>query len=413
MKNGYRVNTAEIVCVGTELLIGDIVNTNAAYLSQKLAGIGVNQYHQQVVGDNPARLTACLTSALSRVDLVILTGGLGPTKDDLTKETAASVMGRELIVDAEATRRLESYFVSRRSVMTGNNRKQALVPSGSVVFQNDAGTAPGMAIEDEENGKIVMLLPGPPRELRPMFEQKALPYLSRFVDGVFFSRNVNICGMGESKVAHILDAIIENGSNPTVAPYACDGEVRLRVTARGKSEEECAALCDLTVEKIRRTPVGEFIYGIDTTLEEAAVKRLAGKRLTLTVSEKATGGLICRKITSIPEQRDVFTGGVVLPGGERSETPSTEELLQEKKGEETLARTEADVALVLGDFCLSPSDPKERAVSCAVCARGRKPRVETFFIRDNGADYLRECASKRALSLLLKALKDERPEASE
>lgn len=177
-----RLNTAEILCVGTELLLGDIVNTDAAFISRRLAALGINQYSQSVVGDNPERLKSALSLAISRSDLVILTGGLGPTYDDLTKETAAELMSRKLFMHEESLERLRARIERAGHEMTENNKKQALIPEGSVVFRNDYGTAPGMAIEDLEKGKVVILLPGPPRECEPMFVEQAEPYLKKFSD---------------------------------------------------------------------------------------------------------------------------------------------------------------------------------------------------------------------------------------
>ncbi len=306
------IKTAEILCVGTELLIGDIVNTNAAYISKRLAEMGINQYYQGVVGDNPERLSAALSEALERSDLVITSGGLGPTYDDLTKETAASALGRGMHEDADALEAIRLYFERTGRVMTDNNKKQALIPDGSTVFMNKNGTAPGIAIEDFEHGKIIVMLPGPPRELEPMFADSVMPYLSQFTENVFFSRNVNIFGLGESAVESVLGSLMTDSTNPTVAPYVSTGEVRLRVTARAKTQEECVALCDSMIEKIKATDVAPYIYGIDAdSLENALLKTLSEKKLTFGSAESCTGGLIGKRMTDLAGASSVYFGTIV------------------------------------------------------------------------------------------------------
>ncbi len=307
-----KIEKSEILSVGTELLLGDIVNTDAAYISKRLAALGINMYYQSAVGDNPERLTAALRLSLSRSDLVILTGGLGPTYDDLTKETAAKLMGREMHLHEESLERLTARFKARGREVTENNKKQAYMPEGAVVFRNDYGTAPGLAIEDEESGKVLILLPGPPRELEPMFREQVEPYLKKFSDKIFFSKNVNILGMGESHVENILRELMQSSENPTIAPYAKDGEVLLRVTASGKTEEECIPLCDEAIKKIENSPVGEYIYGVDAyPMEKLVVSELIRRRLTISAAESCTGGYIAKRITDISGASAVLDGSIV------------------------------------------------------------------------------------------------------
>lgn len=307
-----KIKSAEIVCVGTELLLGDIVNTDAAFISKRLAALGINQYFQSVVGDNPERLAGILELALGRSDLVILTGGLGPTYDDLTKETAAKMMGRKLYLHEESLERIKARINHHGHNMTENNKKQALIPEGSVVFRNNYGTAPGMAIEDQVNNKIVILLPGPPRECEPMFTEEVEPYLGKFSDHILFSRCVNIFGMGESKVEDSLREFMECSLNPTIAPYAKDGEVLLRVTASGKSETECKLLCDVAIEKIKSSAVGEYIYGIDAgSLEQRLVSELATRGLKIASAESCTGGYVSKRITNVSGSSEVLDGSIV------------------------------------------------------------------------------------------------------
>lgn len=302
---------AEILCAGTELLIGDIVNTNAAYLSRRLAALGIGVFWQNVVGDNPERLAAELRTALERADLVVLSGGLGPTKDDLTKEVAASVLGRETELCPEALERIERYFAATGRVMTENNRKQAMMPTGATVFLNDYGTAPALALETNE-GKVAVLLPGPPRELEPLFREKVEPFLAARCDGVLFSRNVMISGMGESAVEDALTPAFFEASNPTAALYCKEGEVRLRVTARAETEAAAREACDRVVEQVKSSPVGEYIYGVDVDTPEAAlVAALQKKGLTVATAESCTGGLIAKRLTDVAGCSSVVAGGVV------------------------------------------------------------------------------------------------------
>ncbi len=307
-----KINTAEILSVGTELLLGDIVNTDAAYVARGLAALGINLYHQGVVGDNPKRLEGALKFALGRSDLVILTGGLGPTYDDLTKETAAKLMGRSMYLHEESLERMRVRFESRGLTMTENNKKQALMPEGAIVFKNDYGTAPGLAIEDEEKGKIIIMLPGPPRELEPMFDEVVTPYLKKFSQRVLFSRTVNIFGMGESKVETVLKDIMLSSKNPTLAPYAKDGEVLLRVTASGENETECRTMCDEMIARIRETEVGAYIYGVDSgSLEAALVNELIKQGKTVAAAESCTGGYVAKRITNVSGSSSVIDGSIV------------------------------------------------------------------------------------------------------
>jgi len=307
-----KINSAEILCVGTEILIGDIVNTNAAYISSRLAALGINQYYQAVVGDNPARLEQKIREALERTDLLIMTGGLGPTYDDLTKETAAKCMGRKLYLHERSLERMTAYFKSRNYVMSETNKKQAYMPESSVVFDNDHGTAPGLAMEDEVNGKIVIMLPGPPREMKPMWDDSVEPYLLGYSESMFYSKNINITGMGESAVEEVLADYMKSAVNPTVAPYCKEGEVRLRVTAKAGSEADARKMCDETIDKILESEVGKYDYGINVdSLEHALVNALHEHSLTLCTAESCTGGLIAERITAVAGCSDVFFGGCV------------------------------------------------------------------------------------------------------
>ncbi len=308
-----KIEKAEILCVGTELLLGDIVNTNAAYLSQRLAELGIAVYHHTVVGDNPERLRRALSEASERSDLIIMSGGLGPTCDDLTKEVTARFFGRELVMIPEELERIRTYFKETGRVMTENNEKQAKMPEGATVIRNNYGTAPGVAIEGEDC--VAIMLPGPPRELEPMFSEEVIPYLRRhggLGNTVILSRNIHILGMGESQVESELKELMTECENPTIAPYCALGEVRLRTTARAESREKALEMCNSMIEKVRQTSVGGYIYGIDCeSVEHALLDTLRKAGLTFACAESCTGGLIAKRMTDLPGVSEVFLGGAV------------------------------------------------------------------------------------------------------
>jgi nicotinamide-nucleotide amidase len=310
------IRTAEILCVGTELLLGDIVNTNAAFLARRLASLGIAVYHQTVVGDHPERLRVALSDAFEghgrpAADLVILSGGLGPTYDDLTKETVADYFGRSMALHEESLAAIRDFFTRTGRVMTPNNEKQAMMPEGCVVFPNAYGTAPALAVGDET--RTAIMLPGPPAELIPLFDTLVVPFLRRFTDGVLISRNIHIMGLGESTVESILHGLMVSSSNPTVAPYCKSGEVRLRVTARAHDEAEAAAMCDRLVAQIRQMPeISPYVYGVDCDNVETALVRFFTERgLTVATAESCTGGMVGQRITGVSGASAVYAGGFV------------------------------------------------------------------------------------------------------
>lgn len=301
----------ELVSVGTELLLGNIVNTNARYLSEKCAMLGLNVYYQTTVGDNEERLAEVIKTALNRSDIVILNGGLGPTEDDLTKETCARVMGLSLVKDAHTEERLKEYYRERKKEdLPESNWKQAVIPEGAVVFDNENGTAPGLAVE--QDGKTVILVPGPPNELYPMMENQICPYLQKKNEDVILSQMVKICGFGESKVEEMILDLIDKQTNPTLATYAKQGEVHLRVTARAASEEEARKLLKPMVKEIKKR-FGEAVYTTDEkeTLTDVVVKLLKKHELTVTTAESCTGGLLAGTLVGVPGVSEVFREGFV------------------------------------------------------------------------------------------------------
>lgn len=310
-----KIKNAEILCVGTELLLGEVVNTNAAYLCRELAGLGISVYHTSVVGDNPHRLEDAVRNALKNADLLILTGGLGPTYDDLTKETVAACLGLPMVRDEKILSDINKYFADTGRTMPENNAKQADVPKGGAAIPNRTGTAPGIFIE--KDGKVVVLLPGPPFEMQPMFKEYVYPRLREMSDKVLVSHNIHIMGMGESEVeTHLLD-LMQNSSNPSLAPYAKEGEMRLRVGALAHSEDEGEKMCREIIEMVTSTPVGRYVYAIDAEkVEVLLVNTLKSKGITLSVAESCTGGYLGKRITDVPGASSVFLGGFVTYSNE-------------------------------------------------------------------------------------------------
>ena len=300
---------AEILCVGTELLLGDIVNTNAAYIARELARIGIELYHQTVVGDNQERLKRALNEAFDRADLVVTTGGLGPTFDDVTKETVAAYFGKKMVRNQEAMDRISSYYEKRGIELTDNTKKQADLPEGCIAFQNNHGTAPGLAIEGR--GKVVIMLPGPPSEMIPMFDGSAVPYLLQYSGKTIVSSTVHFFGIGESLLESRMHEYMLAHNNPSVAPYAKDGEVQVRVTASARTKEEADAMIRPVVAEICRD-YGKYLYGVDVgTMQNALVRELRTKGLTIAVAEGCSGGNVIKRITEVPGSDQVFEMGVV------------------------------------------------------------------------------------------------------
>lgn len=302
---------AEIIAVGSELLLGQIANTNAKYLSQQFAEMGINVFYHTVVGDNDKRLKSVLETAESRADLIVFTGGLGPTKDDLTKETISRHLGRELVFDEEALHSIEEFFSKTGIEMTENNKKQALIMEGSQVLRNDHGMAPGMVLSI--NDITYMLLPGPPKEMEPMFLNYGYESIMKKLKTHerIESKVLRFFGIGESLLETKIDDLLDNQTNPTIAPLAADGEVTLRITAKHASREKCDEMIAV-VEKEILSRVGEYCYGTnDTSLIKELLKELSAQKLTIASAESLTGGMFQEQLTSIPAAGKVFKGGIV------------------------------------------------------------------------------------------------------
>ena len=311
--------TAEVISIGTELLLGQIVDTDAAYLARQLSALGINVYHRATVGDNLERAVETVARAKDRADIVFLIGGLGPTMDDLTRTIIARVMDAPLVCDAQIAAHLTDWFQKRNAVMSDTILLQADVPTGGRALPNAWGTAPGLWIE--KNGKIMVALPGPPKEFEPLFDAEVLPLLQEKTSGVrqvIRSRTLRIAGMGESTVEQTVADLMQE-ANPTVAPYAKPAEVHLRVTARANDNQTADALIADRVEKIKKR-LGDVVYGEDeTTLEDAVVALLLAHNKTVGTAESCTGGLLAGRITNVSGSSAVFHQGVVTYSNEAKE----------------------------------------------------------------------------------------------
>lgn len=308
--------TVEIISVGTELLLGNIVNTNTAYLAQKCAGLGLSCYYQVVVGDNEERLADTIKQAYNRSDIIILGGGLGPTKDDLTKETVARIFDIKLIEDEASVENIkECHRRYNISEIPESNWKQALVFEGGVVVKNNNGTAPGLIYE--KDGKHIILMPGPPNEMIPMFENDIEPYLRSLSSKVLCSKMVKIIGVGESKAVEVIEDLIDGQTNPTIAPYAKSSQVHFRVTAMVDSEKEGEELIKPVVDELYNR-FGNKIYTTEesVTLEEVVAGLLLEKNLTITTAESCTGGLIGATLVNVPGVSSVFKEGYITYANE-------------------------------------------------------------------------------------------------
>lgn len=300
---------AEIISVGTELLLGEILNTDAQFLATELSKIGVDVYYQTVVGDNRDRLKKALELALSRADVIITSGGLGPTPDDLTKEVIAECMGEELVMHKESLSAMEEYFRKINRQMVESNKKQAMMPEHGKVLVNHNGTAPGVIIE--KNGKTVIMLPGPPNELQPMYRESVEPYLKSKSEYMFVSRVLHVVGIGESAVAEKLEKMMESYTNPTVAPYAKTAEVRLRITAKCKTEDEGMKLIEPVEQEIRKI-LGNHIYGInDDSIVSVVCGLIKKKGGSISAAESCTGGMFASMIVGVPGSSEILNESVV------------------------------------------------------------------------------------------------------
>ncbi len=403
----------ELISVGTEILLGNIVNTNAAYLSEKCAQLGLSLYYQTVVGDNPDRLEETLKLALERSDIVILGGGLGPTKDDLTKEAAARVLGKKLVEDPHSREMIQKFFDTRGiKEITDNNWKQALVPEGAIVVDNDNGTAPGLILEEGE--KTLILLPGPPGEMKPMFEKDIFPYLNQKQPEIIVSEMIKICGMGESRVETMIADLIEKQTNPTIATYAKIGEVHLRLTAKAADEAAARKLMKPVIRELK-VRFGGSIYTTNEkmTLEESVVQLLKEQDLTLTTVESCTGGLFTGRLVNVQGASEVLKQGFITYSnkakrkliGVKKLTLKEFGAVSDKTAKEmakgAILTTGSDVAVSITGIAGPDGGTKEKPVGLvyiAVSVKGNM-RVEEYHFTGNRMK-IRESAVVAALTLL-------------
>lgn len=403
--------TAEIICVGTEILLGNIVNTNAAYISRECAGLGLSVYSQEVVGDNDERLGAVFSEAFRRSDIVILSGGLGPTEDDLTKETVCRVLDIELVFDAKAKAGMEKFFQRIGHKPTENNYKQAMVPDGCTVLYNENGTAPGMIIE--KDGHYAVLLPGPPEELVPMFEKQVRPYLAGLSHDIIYSVTLKECGIGESLLEEKLLDLIDGQSNPTIATYAKTGRSEVRVTARAESADAAKELVKPVVKEIK-SRLGAAVFTADENedIEDAVIRLLKKYGLKVSVAESCTGGLICSKLVNVSGASDVFTHGFVTYSnkakrkvlGVNRDTLKKYSAVSKEVAKEMakgcIFTADSDVSVAVTGYA-GPYDTKDepKGLVYIACSVKDKVIVEKYNFNGDRAK-IRESAAVRALDML-------------
>lgn len=401
----------ELISVGTEILLGDILNTDAQFLSIELAKLGISVIHQSTVGDNRERLLAQLKEAADRSDIIILSGGLGPTPDDLTKEVCCEFFGKKMFLHEPTVEKIKTYFSTKGMEMAQNNLKQAMLPKDCVIFPNDNGTAPGMAIE--KDGVHILVLPGPPRELKPMFRNCAVPYLMQFSDRIIVSHNIRTFGIGESLMAERVNDLFD-AENPTVAPYAKDGEALLRVTAMARTKEEAENLCKPVINEIKYRLDG-FVYGVDyTCIEEAVIEKLKEKHMKVATAESCTGGLIAKRITDVPGASEVFDCGIISYANEikhRVLGVSEDDLKKYGAVSEPVARqmaqgalkvSGADIAVSVTGIAGPDSDSTNKPVGLVYIGLADRDNVWVRELRTSRKDrsYNRYVSASNALNMI-------------
>ncbi len=413
--------TVEVISVGTELLMGSIVNTNAQFLAEQCALLGLSMYNQTVVGDNKERLSDAIRTGLGRADILILTGGLGPTEDDLTKETCAEVMGFPLVEDSHTKDRIREFFKnSIYKEIPANNWKQAVVPEGALVLDNDNGTAPGLILEKGE--KRAILLPGPPNELIPLFEGQVKPYLQKLRPELIVSQMVKICGVGESQVEDRLLDLIDRQTNPTIATYAKTGEVHVRVTASAPTKEVADKLIRPVVKEIKKR-LGTAVYSTreEETLEMAVVRLLKKYELTVATAESCTGGLVAGRIVNVPGSSEVFREGFVTYSNKAKRRHLDVSKSTIKKygavSKETAREmavggafaTDSDLCVAVTGLAGPDGGTEEKPVGLVymACCMGDKVTVEKYQFKGN-RNKIREQSVVRALDLVRRMVLESR-----
>lgn len=403
---------AEILAVGTEILLGDIINTNAQFISKELASLGIDVYRQEVIGDNEDRLLEAMGEIFQRSDILICTGGLGPTEDDLTKETICKYFNADLEVHEESLTELKNYYKRLDREMTESNLKQVYFPKESKVLANPNGTAPGMILE--KNDKVVVILPGPPREMKPMFLNYVRPYLKDKGNGVIVSEVLRVLGVGESTAANMIKDFINKGINPTVAPYAKEDDVIFRITARGKSEDDGRKLIAPVKEEIKRVfNLDCYGEGEELTIEEVLGKLLVDRKLTISTAESCTGGMIASRLINYPGISEVFLEGAVTYSNEakertlnvKKETLDIYGAVSEETAKEMAIgiskRTGSDISVVTTGIAGPGGGSEEKPVGLVYIGLYYKGKVKAFkYIFNGNRHNVRTKATVTALDLV-------------
>lgn len=401
--------TAEIICVGTELLLGNVVNRNGAYLARKLADLGIACHFQSIVGDEKECILEVLKTAVQRADVLILSGGMGPTKDDITKETAAEFCGRKLVEDAGCRQHLQDFFQWRGITPAKECWKMAMIPEGSTVFENENGTAPGLAIEYE--GRKLILLPGPPTEMQPMFEKSIIPYLKGESKQVIISQTVKMYGSMESQVEILLGDLIEKQENPSIAVYACGAEVHVRVTASAENEKEAHKLIKPLIKEVKQR-FGREIYTTegDVTLEKSLADLLLSAELSITCAESCTGGLLSATLVNVPGISELYKAGLITYSnkakrkllGVKKATLQKYGAVSRQTAEEMvkglLADSKTDVGIAITGIAGPDGGTKEKPVGLvyiACCVKGKVTVEEYHF--GGSRDQIRQSSVTAAL----------------
>lgn len=410
--------TAEIISIGTELLLGQITNTDARDIAQRLARIGINVLYTTEVGDNPERLARCIEIAKERVDIIITTAGLGPTVDDLTKVLLAKSFGLELVMDEKEKEGLYDYITNEgySEDMSRNNLQQAMLPEGCTVFHNYWGTAPGCAFQ--KDGKVVLMFPGPPKECIPMFDQYGIPYLKQFSDEEIFSHEIRVFGTSESAMDYMMRDIMKDLTNPSMAPYAKEADCFLRVTAKAGSEEEAEAMMKPVIEKAVEI-LGDNVYGFDIScVEERVFQLMQEQKKTFATAESCTGGDIARRFTDMSGASEFYVGGAVTYTDDvKARVLGIDpELIREHTAvSEPVARAMAEnIRTITGaDFAVSTTGlagpdgdgiHEVGTVFCGLAMEGKTEVIELHLGANRTRDYIRRCAGNFCFDMLRRAM---------
>lgn len=410
--------TAEIISIGTELLLGQITNTDARDIAQRLARIGINVLYTTEVGDNPERLARCIEIAKERVDIIITTAGLGPTVDDLTKVLLAKSFGLELVMDEKEKEGLYDYITNEgySEDMSRNNLQQAMLPEGCTVFHNYWGTAPGCAFQ--KDGKVVLMFPGPPKECIPMFDQYGIPYLKQFSDEEIFSHEIRVFGTSESAMDFMMRDIMKDLTNPSMAPYAKEADCFLRVTAKAGSEEEAEAMMKPVIEKAVEI-LGDNVYGFDIScVEERVFQLMQEQKKTFATAESCTGGDIARRFTDMSGASEFYVGGAVTYTDDvkaRVLGIDPEMIREHTAVSEPVARAMAEnIRTITGaDFAVSTTGlagpdgdgiHEVGTVFCGLAMEGKTEVIELHLGANRTRDYIRRCAGNFCFDMLRRAM---------